>query len=237
MPDPDQDEAPQGTARLGAWLIVVGTATFTVVWVMGLLTASPAFSWHHSMISDLGSHACVVRNGYRMCSQHAASFNLGLVVAGIAVATASWCVRRVWGRPLTFATTSLGAGLLLLGLVPSDVSHGVHMVGAVLTLPMTAAGVLISAEAASAPLPPGGVARRARRRRVLHVRRSLGAVALVACLDHLLGDSGAVIPRGVAEAVSVVAIVTALLLEAWRFLSWRPRQGWQLPWRERAAPD
>ncbi|GAB3705765.1 DUF998 domain-containing protein [Mariniluteicoccus flavus] len=198
--------------RLESGLLVLGVLAFVAGCVGALAGATPSFSWDHSMLSDLGSGACVERSGHRLCSPHAARFNAGLVVAGVCVLVAGVRLARSWGRVLTVAVASLAIGLVLLALVPSDADAAVHMGGAVLALPVPAAGLLVAGvrSARGGPAAAAGVGR---------ARAVLGAAALVPCLDHLAGDEAAPVPRGVAELVSVAVLLGFLLWEAGRH--WR----------------
>lgn len=79
------------------------------------------------------------------------------------------------------------------------------MVGAVLALPVPAAGLFVSGLRPETPWPAGHRA----------IRIVLGLLCLVLCLDHL-APAPAPVPRGAAETVTVGLLLVALSLETVR---------------------
>lgn len=187
--------------RAEAWWLAVAVGVVCVATAVAAAGAVPAVSWRHSMISDLGSSTCILRGGTPMCSPRAAWLNGGFLLAGSCVLVAAAHAVRRWDRATLAGLVCLGVGLLVLGACPSDRSHAVHMLGAVLALPACAACILVS-----------GVTDEVAPRKDRRLRTLLGAVGLVVCVVHLAPDAVPV-PRAVAEAVSVAAVVAVLALE------------------------
>lgn len=195
--------------RIEAWLLGSAVAVVAVTAVVAGAAATPPFSWRHSMISDLGARSCIVRAGVPMCSPQAAWLDAGLTTAGALLLAAAARAARRWDRAMLAGIVCLGTGLVVLGVCPSDRSHGVHMAGAVLALPACAACLLVSG------LTDRQAVRGQRRRRC-----ALGALALLTCLVHLVPDAVPV-PRAVAEIVSVVSIGAVIATEI--ACSWQTR--------------
>lgn len=191
-----------------AVLLATAIVSFCLGYVVTRSAPSIAYSWQHDMISDLGRASCRTWQGHWVCSPRAHWFDAAIAVTGVCLVAAAALVRDAWGRALRLAVTSLGVGLVWLAVFPSDGPLPLHMVGAVLALPVPAAGLFVSGLRPETPWLAGHRA----------VRLGLGLVGLVLCLDHL-APAPAPVPRGAAETVTVALLLVALSLEAVR--CWR----------------
>lgn len=199
------DHAPRTRDLLRAAFLIGAVVSFVAGYVGAVTGDGVSFSWRDNMVSDLGTVGCRTFDGLWICSPRSAWFNAALIVSGVCVLVGTALMRRRWGVLLSLFAGGLGIGLGLLGLFPSDTHQQVHMVGAVLALPVAAAGVLVSA------VRPETLWLHAGRR----LRGALGVVGLTMCLDHVV-PGFAPIPRGIAETVAVATILAFLGVEGAR---------------------
>lgn len=209
--------------RFGSWLLLWAAAAVFVAG-FGFATGHPQahFSWRDSMMSDLGNTTCGPRADRLVCSPAHGWFNTAQVGAGVLLlgAAARGAVRW-WEHLVLLALGCLGAGLVVLGLVPADVSGDVHMAGAVLALPVAGAAVM-----AAGLLPPGGAAAGSADACPATpghrwLRALTGGTALLVSAVHLL-PGGLPLSRGMAEGVAVLALLLFLAAEGWRLRGTRP---------------
>lgn len=188
----------------GVALLTV-VAAIVVAWVVTVTHPDASYAWTANMVSDLGRVTCVTWDDLWVCSPRHALFNIVLVASGVIVAGVATVVRRHWGAPLTVAMLGLGAGLVVLGAIPSDVARGLHMAGAVLALPVPGAGLLVSGMRPDRPwLVP-----------YRRLRAWFGGVCLVVSAGHLLPQH-VPFPRGPAEYVGLLAVMVFVLIEGIR---------------------
>lgn len=212
--DPDVSAVDAGrTPRLiGAVLLLSAIFVFAGAATWALTAPDLQFVWPLSMISDLGARDCFTADGRWICSPRATAFNAGLLTAGTALAGAAAVLHRVWGPALRSAVVAAAAGLIVLGLNPSDTTLSVHMVGAVLALPVSSALLMISGVRGERIAHIGTRdANRSGSPPILPVLRTLLAVvALLATLAHLFPQWRV---QGAAELVSLIALFLVLLAE------------------------
>lgn len=198
-------------ARVTALALLAAVAVFVAGVAAALSAAGGAYRWRESMLSDLGHLGCRVWGDRWVCSPGSAWFNAALVGSGVLALASALGMRHRWGLVLTTGVAAMGVGLTWLGLVPADVSAGLHLVGAVLALPVPAVGMLVSGIR-----PPTRWLVPFRR-----VRAGAAAVALLMCADHLLPDDRMLLPRGVSELLATAVLLGFLTVEGVRLL--RPR--------------
>lgn len=195
-------------------LLILAVAAFAAGVLASLTAPGVAYSWSDNMLSDLGHAGCRFWDERWVCSPRHELFNAATAGAGASVLTAVVVVRRAWGASLAASMAILGVGLLVVGLAPADVARPAHLLGAVLTLPVPAAGILWSAVRPGTP--------RLDRGRVPRV--ILATIALALSATHLAPD-GSILPRGLAESTAAAALCAVLV-----------REGWAL-WRTPTAPS
>lgn len=191
--------------RLEAALLGSAVVLFCVGYAVALTAPGLSYSWHHDMVSDLGRASCRTWYGSWVCSPRAHWFDAFVGAAGLCLIAATLRLRRLWGPAFTVAMGSLGVGLAWLAVFPSDGPLPLHMVGAVLALPVPAAAIFVSG---LRPDTPWGARDRG-------LRTVLGLAALVLCLDHL-APAPAPVPRGGAETVTIGLLLILLCVEAVR---------------------
>ena len=140
------------------------------------------YSWAHNNISDLGNVGCGLFDGRDICSPRHLVFNIGFMVLGCLIAAGVVLARSAWGRGrrATFARSCLllaAAGYVLVGVFPADVNLGMHLLAALLVMPIANIGVLAS----------GLVRRDSALWKARWISRSLGAAALIASYLHIAG--------------------------------------------------
>ncbi|MDB5612914.1 MAG: hypothetical protein JWQ22_567 [Devosia sp.] len=138
--------------RLGAifWLL---TVEFFIAQAIAQ-AAFPGYSLANMDISLLGVSACsgVDPNALGLvCSPLSLVFNAGMAINGALVVLGVWFTRTLWPKSgLTTAALWIlaiggGAGSILVGLFPLDVSLPMHMLGALLALFVAGFGMLAMA--------------------------------------------------------------------------------------------
>lgn len=187
--------------------LLAAVGGFWIAWLSTVADPGASYGWTSNMVSDLGRTTCTMWADQWVCAPRHRMFNATLIAAGVAVTWVAATVRHRWGTALTLAIAGFGLGLVVLGAVPSDVDKAVHMVGAVLALPVPGVGLLISGARPDRPWLTGF-----RRLRVV-----LGTLCLAVSAGHLLPDT-APFPRGPAEYAAFLAIEAFLLVEGVRLL-------------------
>ncbi len=208
---PDRPHGPRMLGRLAPDRlggVLLGASVLVFLAGSGWVLADPAtsYSWWHNMFSDLGRTTCQPSDGRWVCAPRHAAFNAALIASGLLMAAGAALLARRWGWALTAGIGGTAAGLVILGTFPSDVAPRIHLAGAVLTLPVPAAGWLLSA------LRP--LRARCRASTPAPVRASLGAGALLLNLVHLVPQTE-LMPRGAAEVLALSIVVALLLFESY----------------------
>jgi hypothetical membrane protein len=156
-----------------------------VLLVVNLLTelAWPIdYSWASNNISDLGNVGCGFFDGRDICSPMHLFFNAGVIVLGCLVGAGVILVRSAWGRGRR-ATLARGCillaatGYVLAGVFPADVNLGMHLLAALLVMPIANIGLLAS----------GFVRRDSVIWKTRWTARALGAAAFIASYLHFAG--------------------------------------------------
>ncbi|MEV0300182.1 DUF998 domain-containing protein [Streptomyces prasinus] len=153
--------------RIGCLAWVVGVAQFFVVHgIVESAWARPAYSWARNNISDLGNVHCGLRTwpeSRYICSPEHGLMNgsfialgvllvVGFVLTGGAdgfggVGGIGGGVPWLGGRVAALARMLLisgGVGFVLIGLAPTDVHKGLHVVGAALIMGTGNAGLVLA---------------------------------------------------------------------------------------------
>lgn len=206
-PEPPSDR-PGGPPDAGfsAVLLLLSSVTlFCTGYVLAVSAPDLAYSWDHDMISDLGRATCRTWEGHWVCSPRAVWFNVCLAGSGASGLGAAFLLRAYWGRTLGVGITALSIGLLWLAVFPSDGPLPLHMVGAIIALPVACAGVFASGIRPDTEWLQG----------CRTLRTGLGLLGLVLCLDHI-APPPAPMPRGAAETVTVLLLLALLVVESAR---------------------
>lgn len=189
----------RAAVNTGSALLLVALLALIGSFVYGIRQPGATFVWGTNMISDLGDGSCRTWNERWVCSPGWLVFNMGCIVAGSATSTAAWTLRDGWGRRLAGGVAVLGLGLILLGVTPNNLNHPLHMMAAVVALPVPALGLLITGIR-----PRTHAEQRGRWPRVI-----LTSGCLVLCAEHLV-PGGEVIAYGHAEMMAVLLLLLAL---------------------------
>ncbi len=215
-----KDNVPPGTDRFPAAVtraVTVGAALWTlsvvffVVQAIAIAASARPYSLATNLISDLGNTSC----GPDICSPLHGLVNATFVVVGLCHGFGAAGTYRAWPRrnPATFGVPLLfvaGAGLIVAGLAPENVSPDVHRAWALAGLICLNLGMLALGWS------------------VMPVRRWLGGLALSAGVVGLVGlalflASPGPIATGAAErladypgAAMVVVLGIVLLRSGWR---------------------
>ena len=100
---------------------------------------SPAYSWAHNLISDLGNTLCGPYLGNTVCSPAHGLMNLSFIALGITMALGSLLIyqefrENKWSL-VGFSLMALaGFGTILVGVFPENTIGGLHHLGAFLAL-------------------------------------------------------------------------------------------------------
>lgn len=137
---------------VGALCWLFTPAYFAVEVIVAAAWPAP-YSFSANAISDLGITRCgeVIQFGgepIAVCSPWHRLMNLGFVLVGALTAAGAVLLRSVWPqRRLTRVAVAFlvltGAGGVLIGLAPADISLPLHALGAGLQLPGTVAPLLL----------------------------------------------------------------------------------------------
>lgn len=196
--------------RVPAALLLSSVGAFVTGYLIAITADGVSYSWSRHMVSELGAVGCRMAPGGWICSPCHAVFNAALVCCGGFVTAACALMAGRWGLLLTTSTAVLGVALVVLGLFPPDAHPSMHMVAAVLALPIPSLGLLLSAVHPATPWLD----------QLRGLRGLLGATSLTLCLAHVA--PGVVsLPRGMAETFSIAALLGFLTAEAARCL-WSP---------------
>jgi hypothetical membrane protein len=141
-----------------------------------------AYSWANNNISDLGNVGCGFFDGRDICSPRHIVFNIGVILIGCLVGAGVVLARTAWGRGgrANLARSCIllaAAGYVLVGVFPADVNLGMHLLAALLVMPIANIGLLAS----------GFVRRDAALWKARWTSRALGAAAFIASYWHFAG--------------------------------------------------
>lgn len=202
--------------RLGAFGVLAAIGVFSVTVSILLADSGTAYAWPVNMLSDLGDSSCHVRGGRWICSPGYAVFNTGVIVTGLLLTASGWWLRGLWGSVLGGSVSLMGMGLVVAAAFPAGDFGGLHLAGVVLALVVPGLGLLLSGiRPATAWLGSHRVA-----------RGVLGGVALIFSAENRMPAE--IVPQGAGQAIIVGCIVIALLIEAARVLTHRPRKQQQV---------
>ncbi|WP_046563420.1 DUF998 domain-containing protein [Micromonospora sp. HK10] len=171
-----------GVVEVGAIFLVAAPVLLLLmnIWVEAAWFV--AYSWASNNISDLGNVNCGLFDGREICSPRHAAFNIGMMAVGFLLGAGVVLAGSVWGRGgrATLARTGIllaAAGYVLVGIFPADVNLGMHLLAALLVMPVGNIAMFIS----------GFMRGDAVMWRVRWVARALGAAAFVASYLHVAG--------------------------------------------------
>ncbi|WP_406354120.1 DUF998 domain-containing protein [Streptomyces sp. NBC_01635] len=173
--------------RIGYVAWIVGVAQFFAVQgIVESAWARPAYSWARNNISDLGNVHCGLRTwpeSRYICSPEHGLMNGSFIVLGVLLVVgfvltggaggAGGGVLWHGGRVAVSARMLLvsgGAGFVLIGLAPTDVHKGLHVVGAALIMGSGNVGLVLAGFGLADRVP----------RPLRRVTGLLGVVALLA---------------------------------------------------------
>ncbi|WP_211271377.1 DUF998 domain-containing protein, partial [Streptomyces prasinus] len=195
--------------RIGYLAWVVGVAQFFVVHgIVESAWARPAYSWARNNISDLGNVHCGLRTwpeSRYICSPDHGLMNGSFIALGVLLVVGfvltggaggiGGGVPWLGGRVAALARMLLvsgGVGFVLIGLAPTDVHKGLHVVGAALIMGTGNAGLVLAGF---------GLADRVPR----PLRRAAGLLGVVALLAFGLFLSGHYLGLGMGGMERVAA--------------------------------
>lgn len=171
-----------GVVDIGAIFLIAAPVVLLLLNIWVEAAWSVAYSWASNNISDLGNVNCGLFDGREICSPRHAVFNIGMMVVGCLFGAGVVLAGSGWGRGrrATLARTGIllaAAGYVLVGIFPADVNLGMHLLAALLVMPVGSIGMVIS----------GFVPGDAVLWRVRWVARTLGAAAFIASYLHVAG--------------------------------------------------
>lgn len=191
----------RNTVSLGAIFLIALPLVLSAVNLLAEAAWPIGYSWAGNNISDLGNVGCGSFDGREICSPRHAVFNIGFIVLGCLIGAGVVLVRSAWGRggPAKLARSCIllaAFGYVLVGFFPADVNLGLHLLGALLVMPVANIGLLAS----------GFVRRDAVLWKARWISRVLGAVAFIASYLHVAGPWLG-IGKGGMERVAVFALL------------------------------
>lgn len=134
---------------LGPWIFVFGILYYFVVQYIVALAWPVSFSLKQNFISDLGNTVCGLQQSVYICSPLNVLMNLSFIVIGLALGIATFLVYGSFSPSLSakLAFSLIGIadfGTALIGFLPENVAHGLHLLIAILCLAAFNFGVAVA---------------------------------------------------------------------------------------------
>ena len=126
-------------ARVGVAAWVVGVLWFYLAQlIVGARWSQPGYSWSTNNVSDLGNVHCQMwaEDGHAaqyVCSPLHNLMNATFILEGLVIIFGLWVIGSLWKKSISAHAsrvflTLAGAGIIVAGLAPADVSENVHVV-------------------------------------------------------------------------------------------------------------